>query len=519
VTQSLNVPGFLTSLILLLALATPALSQRKSDVEAIPFSSAPYRVGERLTYNISFSNIISAAHVQIHVVNRSSFFGREGIEIRGHVQTVGMVNAALYALNNDYVSYVDPATGLPYRTQQVLREPLRTSNTSNDINQPVGAAAIGSKGVVEPGGKYDFLSALYRFRAMPLSGGSYWLTVQGDGVDYEIELKVTGQTSIKTNVGSFDTIVCQVKAKNNSQLNDRNIRVYFTNDERHVPVLITAKHKSAEIRAELAAAEMVTPPPPTHSGPPIGDGAAVQPPVVPPRATNGSSLAGLPFKVGEQLNYQIFISNIAAPAGTATYQVRARSKYFDREGLLLSVQAQTTNAIQRLFFANDQINSYVDPKTLLPFRTELKLVEGRRRVNQTLTVNQDYGTATGDKGEKIEIPIGTHDLLSIFYALRTLNLTPTRTTTPSKASAVSILVNNKPKTLFITPLKKENLQLGSQTIPAIFISLTTDDPQNDKFVLRVWVSDDQRRLPLRITASTEIGQLRADLVVIPVTPQ
>ena len=73
--------------------------------------------------------------------------------------------------------------------------------------------------------------------------------------------------------------------------------------------------------------------------------------------------------------------------------------------------------------------------------------------------------------------------------------------------------------LFITALKREIVQLGSQSIPAIQISLTTDDALGDKYQLRGWISDDKRRLPLRLTAVTELGLVRADLAIIPVTTQ
>jgi hypothetical protein len=166
-----------------------------------------------------------------------------------------------------------------------------------------------------------------------------------------------------------------------------------------------------------------------------------------------------------------------------------------------------------MFVANDQISSYVDVKTLLPFRTEMKLLEGKYRTNQIVTINQDHGTATTDQNLKIEIPVGTHDYISFFYLARTFNLTPPR------RNAVSILVNNHPTTLFITSLKRETIQLGTQSIPAIQVSLTTDDPQPDKFQLRAWISDDRRRLPLRLTAVTGLGPIRADLVIVPLTSQ
>jgi hypothetical protein len=498
------------------ALALPFYAQQTDDLASHPFSPSLYRVGERLTYNVSFSNFISAAHVDLLVAARGTFFGREAIQLKGHVETNGVVNAALFAINNDYTTYVDPSTGLPFRSEQTIREASRTAETSADFNQPAETAAIPSKRMGEIPGTYDFLSAIYRLRALPLTNGStYALLVRNENLSYQIEIKVTGQEVVKTNVGSFNAIVSQVRVK--SESNGYNLKAYFSDDQSHVPVLIIVRLSAGEIRAELAgsafvATPTVTPSPsptPAPSTPPTR-----VPAVIPPApVSEESGLDDLPFKVGEQLNYQVFLPSIPGAVATATFQVRGRSKYFDHDGLLFTVNAQTTNALQKLYAASDTISSYVDPKSLLPFRTELTLNEGRHRFVSKLTINQDYGTATTDQGGRIEIPIGTHDYLSYFYVVRTFNLTP------PKRNAISILVNNSPKTLFITALNRENVQIGSQTIPAIQISLTTDDPQSDKFQLRGWISDDRRRLPLRLTAMTELGPIRADLAIIPVTSQ
>ena len=175
--------------------------------------------------------------------------------------------------------------------------------------------------------------------------------------------------------------------------------------------------------------------------------------------------------------------------------------------------AQTTNVLARVFVARDQIDSYVDPKTLLPFRTVLKLIEGRRRLSQTVTLNQDAGAAVIDTGFKIDVPVGTHDYLSFFYAVRTLNLTP------GKRNAVSMLVENKPKTVFVASQKREAITLGERVVPAIALSITTDDADLDKFQFRLWISDDKRRLPLRIACVTQLGPLRADLAILPAASQ
>jgi hypothetical protein len=530
VNQRLKPPAIFSSFVLLAILAISSGSQVVSGQGSQPFSPAPYRVGERLTYNVSFSNFVSAAHIELLVAGRGNFFDRDAIQLKGHIETTGMVNAALFAVNNDYITYIDPASGMPFRGQQTLRAASRTSDTSADFNQPAGIAALPVKRTGEFPGTYDFLSAIYRVRALPLAQGStYFMTVRDGSVAYDVELSVTGNEAIKTNVGSFNAIVCRLRIRNDSQINGYAVRIYFSDDQRHVPVLITARHSAGEIRAELAGSEFIaTPPVPPAPGPtptaltpvtdprrvitpPVGNG---RPPAgSPDSSTDAGALGELPFKVGEQLNYQVFLPNITLPVASANFQVRARSKYFDHDGLLFTVNAQTSNALQTLFVANDVVTSYVDPKTLLPFHSEFSFNEGRNRFASKLAINQDYGAAVSEKGDRIEIPVGTHDYLSFFYALRTFSLTPPR------RSAISILVNNKPKTLFISAIRKENVQLGSQTIPAIQISLTTDDAESDKYQLRAWISDDSRRLPLRLTAVTKLGALRADLAIIPVIRQ
>lgn len=519
--------------VLALLMFMPLAAQNKRDVADISFSTGIYRVGERLTYNVSFSSFINAAHIELFIANGGMLFDRPGLELRAHVETTEVVNVALYSINNDYTTFIDPATGIPFRSTQVIREGGSTRDSTSEYNAPLGADAIPNKlRMGEFPGRFDFLSAIYRLRALPLNDRStYYFNIVYDQIEYKARLKVIGQELVRTKVGSFNTIITEIRTSADSEFNDYKVRVYFSDDERHVPVLILARHKAGEIRAELVGSQLPESAPQTTqpTGPatttPTTQPTPVNPqrpvtrptPLQPSTNTGGSgaaSLSGLPFAVGEQLNFNFYLANSPQPVGTSTFQVRARSTYFGRDGLLLAFRGQTTGAVQRLFSANDQINSYVDPSTLIPFRTELNLQEGKRRTNETLTIDQERGVAViSDKGTRIEIPVGTHDLISVFYALRSFNLTPPRRT------AVSLLVNNRPLTLFITALKRETIELGAQKVSAIQLSLTTDDPQSDRYALRLWVSDDRRRLPLRITANTQLGAVRADLAIMPVAQQ
>ena len=470
-------------------------------------SHSPYRVGERLTYNVSFSNFPDAAHVEVEVVARGNYFGRDAIQLRAHVEPTGVVNVALFAINNDYMTYIDPETGLPFRTEETVRDAIKSSDSFQDFAQPAGNEAIPPKQRGFPG-TFNLLSGFYRARALPLSdGGVYNFSVRGQGTDYQAELRVTGREVIRTNVGSFPAIATQIKVSNSPL---RSLKIYFSDDAGHVPVLVAARLSAGELRAELAGSELIKPPPemPTPTPPIVAAPAPTPTPPVPLQLSGN-----LPFKVGEALNYQVFIGGSNTPLGLANFQVRGHSRYFERDGVFLSVTAQTTGAAARMFVAKDQIESYVEPQSLMPYRTVMNLAEGQRRVNEILTISQETGTVTSDKGLKVDVPVGTHDYLSFFYVVRTL------TFVPGKRNAVSMLVENKPKTMFVDPLPRESIQLGSRRVQAIPLKLTTDDPEPDKYQLRLWLSDDRQRLPLRLTCVTKLGPLRADLAILPLTSQ
>jgi hypothetical protein len=481
-------------------------AQEKPEATSAPFDPAVYRVGERLTYNVSFAQFVSAGHIELFVAGRGRYFDRDGIQLQAHVETSGVVNVALLSLNNDYTTYVDAATGLPYRSQQVVREAGRTTEASSEYNQPAGTDAIPAKRAGEFTGTFDLLSAIYRLRAMPLTiGSAHSFTIRTESQDYQAEVRVVGHSMIKTNVGSFNALVAKVRMSGSPIYN---IVVYLSDDEWHVPVLVTGRHDDGEIRAELAASELAPAAPTVTPTPaPVAPNPTTTRVTTPDPSTNSGPPLNLPFRVGEQLNYQVYLGNDTQPVGSLTFAVTSRGRYFNRDGLLFTVTAQTNGAGGRLFFVNDKILSYVDPETLLPFRTEMNLAEGKWRNTRVYTVDQDRGAVTTDKNKRIEIPVGTHDLISAFYALRTFDLTPKR------QNAISILAISQPRTLLVTSQQRETIEINGQQIPALLLTLSTEDTEKNRLQIRVWVGDDGRHLPLRIAAVTPLGAVHADLVI------
>lgn len=504
---------------LIVFLAGTVTAQTRNDSGPAPFNAAVYRLGERLTYNVNYSQFVSAAHVELVVAGRGIFFERDGIQLKAHVETTGVVNVALLSLNNDYTTYVFAESGLPYRSQQVVREAGRTTEASLDYNQPAGTDAIPPKlRIGESAGIYDLLSTVYRIRATPLAMGSqYFITVRNVNEEYLADIKVIGKEYVKTGVGSFDAIVTRVKVKGG---HDYDVRVYFSDDEWHVPVMLTARHGDADVQAELAASALEAPTvrAPTNRAnvDPVKQGPRVMPTPVnsDPLAVPASpSVLDLPFKVGEQLNYQVYLGKGNQPIGTLNFTIKDRGRYFNRDGLQFTASAQTTGAAA-IVPVKDQMTSYVDPTTLLPFRTEINFSEGKYKSSRSYNLDQDRGAATTENSrDRVDIPVGTHDLLSAFYSLRTFALNI------NKQNSISIMAVNRPRALTVTAQRRETIELNGQKIAAIVLDLKTDDPQPDKLQIKIWVGDDSRHLPLRITAVTDLGAMRADLIVVPTNPR
>jgi hypothetical protein len=493
-------------------------------------------VGEKLTYTVSYSSFADAAHVELYVAGRGSYFNREGVELRAHVETVGVVRAALLALDNYYFTYVDPQTGLPYRTQTnagapppppAMPEAMDAAARTLDVTTaapPPGAEAVASV--------HDLISALYSLRALPLApGSSYPAAARFQGTQYDAELRVTGRETVKTPAGSFNALASQVRVRKNHEADDLRVNVYFTDDVRHVPVLVTARLRTGELRAALASDETVSaaaparlasqqpnpqPTPRLTTDPARGEGLPrppTSPPPAPARGAAANPTNDLPFNVGEQLSFNFFLGNAAQPVGSAVLTVRSRGQYFNRDGFLITATMSTAAPVDQVFPVRDNITTYVSTTTLLPFRNELQQQEGTHRVRGVVSFDQERGAAVAADGKIVEIPVGTYDFVSVLYALRSFNLAP------PKRNAVSLLINKRPRTLTITSVSRDAIDIGGQRINAYQLALATDDPQGDRLQLRLWIGSDRRRLPLRLTAVTPLGLVRADLSIIPLTRQ
>src|SRR5262245_31219993 len=81
-----------TLFVLIFFLTCTVIAQTKTDPVSPPFNTAVYRVGEHLTYNVNYSQFVSVAHIELLVAGRGKFFEHEGVQLKAHVETTGVIN-------------------------------------------------------------------------------------------------------------------------------------------------------------------------------------------------------------------------------------------------------------------------------------------------------------------------------------------------------------------------------------------------------------------------------------------
>src|SRR5690348_4690721 len=86
----------LLTIVLLLAYAAVAYAQEAGKVVTTP---AGIRIGERLTYNISFQRYNDVGYFETYAVSRGKLGDVDAVELRMKLKTSGLLSAAFYQID------------------------------------------------------------------------------------------------------------------------------------------------------------------------------------------------------------------------------------------------------------------------------------------------------------------------------------------------------------------------------------------------------------------------------------
>lgn len=227
----------------------------------------------------------------------------------------------------------------------------------------------------------------------------------------------------------------------------------------------------------------------------------------------------LPFTYGEELFFDVRYGWV--DLAEAKLQV-SRKPIFKNSKTYYQIDAfgKTKGAATLFGKVNDNWGTHLDTETLLPQLSYRYIEEGRYRRNEKVYLDQVNKRATLElydrENKKIKevkvfnLPSAVQDLVSGFYFLRTLDFTKLR-----KGQEV-LITGFFDKEIY-------NLKLIFEGTETLETSIGTKDtyifsprlPQNSlfrgDFPVKVWITKDANKIPVKIKANLFIGALTLDI--------
>ncbi len=217
----------------------------------------PYRPGERLTYNISWSNLLSAGAATMGVDRERTPEGREILRFTSTARSIGMLDT-FYRVDDRVWSLVDAGTLEPISYNLDQRHGKRKKKREITFDHE-GRKALyvkdGHRDRAEiPKDVQDPLSSLYylRSRGAFTTDGPAVVQVHESGKNWSVEVHYLGKERIETPAGSFDTIKLKTYPTYEGVfMHKGEIFIWMTDDARRVPVLMKSTITIGSIVATL----------------------------------------------------------------------------------------------------------------------------------------------------------------------------------------------------------------------------------------------------------------------------
>jgi len=224
-----------------------------------------------------------------------------------------------------------------------------------------------------------------------------------------------------------------------------------------------------------------------------------------------------PFAAGELAVYEVHWDGgpINLAAGRATIRVIDGEPGAERWEF--EVLAETADWVSNFFQARDRFVTIANGH-FEPVEHTRQIREGRRQLDRTYLFDRDarvvrVGNSAADarRPESMALPLGaqfTRDAITALFYIRTLHLQPDAiVTVPINEAGASLVLQ-------VTVAEAETIRVGDATY-----STTRLEPRLMRRIERrrpismtIWLTDDDRRVPLRAIVEAGFGRLRLDLV-------
>jgi len=215
------------------------------------------------------------------------------------------------------------------------------------------------------------------------------------------------------------------------------------------------------------------------------------------------------FDEGEKLVYDI--EWLGMNVGQGRMEVKARESYKNQEVFRIESITKSNKFLSFFFTVEDRVETIIDAKEFYSYKLSVKQRHGPRRVKKVINFDQSNHKATlnyKNKKRTYEIPPEVKDSLSSLYFFRTVpNLVI------GESVFIDVHASKKNWRLEIEILKRERISVPVGTFDTIKVKAKVrfEGVLMDKGDVYMWLTDDERRIPIKIKADITLGSIMANL--------
>jgi hypothetical protein len=215
----------------------------------------------------------------------------------------------------------------------------------------------------------------------------------------------------------------------------------------------------------------------------------------------------VPFRTGETLSYDVGWSTYLT-AGNATITVQEKKPSYGSTAYYIVAEGRPTSLLSKLYNFYYKVDTLLDVYSLLPQRGSVYAEEGKRHRMKATLFNQaakkaqyEVTTATVVKKD-MAVPAYTQDALAALYVLRSIPIKD------GDKFNMPVCDNGNVYKVQMTVGGVESVQTGIGPIRAIKVTPLILDSKGTApgRGIALWLSDDPRRLPVRLEAQLAVGK-------------
>lgn len=205
----------------------------------------PFRAGESLTYDISWSSYLTAGSAVVAVQEKKASYGSTAYYIVAEVRPTPLLQK-LYSIYYKADTLLDSYTLLPQRGSVYSDENGRRRMKTTRFNQAAHTAhyevqttTVVTDDFAVPAYVQDALSALYAIRALGLEPGqTITMPIADNGAAFSVQLQVGAVEKVKTGLGTIDALRITPTVVGRGPSLGRGAHIWLSHDARRLPVKI-----------------------------------------------------------------------------------------------------------------------------------------------------------------------------------------------------------------------------------------------------------------------------------------